>query len=492
MKLFLATFGTESNTFATYPGSMADFRDGLWCAGDIATAPPSPWSGPAKLWAEAASAKGWTVCQGLHTFAQPAGTVARAVYQQLRDSILDDLRACGPVDAVLLYLHGAMVAEGYDDCEGYLVTKIRAIVGAETKIGIELDLHAHIDQTLLDVSDLIVFFKTYPHIDHNERAQDLFDLMARLLAGEIQPEMSLFDCKTMGLFPTTPEGPMKKFVADMIAAEGNDGILSLSLNHGFPWADVPLAGAKMLAISDADPALAVVAAEKFGRYFYRIRHGAALTFTQMDDAIDIALRTGTKPVLLADVSDQTGGGAPGDTCHMVRAFLDAGIRPATFGPIWDSAAIETCFQLGVGAKSPLRIGGKSEPQSGPPLDIAAEIMFLKRDSWQENDGLEDVFIGDVAVIRCQGVDIVLTSIRTNVYTPSFFLLHGIALEDKQVIGVKNLYKHTDSFADLVREQHYVATPGVCQPDLSKLDFQRIPRPMWPFEPDPLNCDDTPV
>lgn len=488
MKVFLATFGTESNTFATYPGSLTDFRDGLWCEGDIASTPPSPWSGPAKLWLKEATAKGWTVCQGLHTFAQPAGTVSKAVYEQLRDKILDDLRDAGRVDAVLLSLHGAMVAEGYDDCEGDLVTCVRAVVGKETKIGIELDLHAHIDQTLLDVSDLIVFFKTYPHIDHNERAQDLFDLMAQLLAGKIQPEMSLFDCKIMGLFPTTPEGPMKKFVADMIEAEGKNGLLSLSLNHGFPWADVPMAGAKMLAISNADPALAAAAAEKFGRYFYRIRQGAALTFTQMDDAIKIASQHGEKPVLLADVSDQTGGGAPGDTCHMVRAFLEAGIGAATFGPIWDPAAIETCFLLGVGAKSLLRIGGKSEPQSGPPLDIDVEIMFLTRDSWQENDGLEDVFIGDVAVVRCQGVDIVLTSMRTNVYTPSFFLLHGVTLEDKQVIGVKNLYKHTDSFAALVRAQYYVATPGVCQPDLDMLDFKRIPRPMWPFDADPLNCD----
>jgi len=485
VKVFLATFGTESNTFATYPASIKDFREGLWCENGISTAIPSPWSGPAKLWRDRALASNWTVYESLHAYAQPAGTLSRRVYEETRDRILNDLRAIERVDAVLLYLHGAMVAEGYDDCEGDLVARARGIVGPDVKIGLELDLHAHIDHKLVDAADIIVLFKTYPHIDHNDRADDLFDLMQRTLAGEIDPKMTLFDCKTMGLFPTTRAGPMPEFVADMISAEGNDGILSLSLNHGFPWADVPIAGAKMLAVSDGDPKLASEMAEKFGRYFYRIRHTAALVFTPMDKAVEIAAQNSGKPILLADVSDQTGGGAPGDTCHMVRAFLDAGIERATFGPIWDPATIEICFQLGVQSKTWLRIGGKSEPQSGPPLDIEGEIVFLKRNSSQENDGMEDVAIGDVAVIKCRGVEIVLTSIRTNVYSPGFFTQHGISLSDKQVIGVKNLYKHTDIFAPLVQEQYYVATPGVCQPDFSLLEYKKLPRPIWPLDGEPL-------
>lgn len=485
VKVFIATFGTESNTFATYPASKADFLDGLWCENGISNAIPSPWSGPATLWRDRALASNWIVQESLHAYAQPAGTLSCRVYEEARDRILEDLRTTGPVDALLFYLHGAMVAEGYDDCEADLVGQARAIVGPDVKIGLELDLHAHIDHKLVDVADIIVLFKTYPHIDHNDRADDLFDLMKRTLAGEIDPKMSLFDCKVMGLFPTTRAGPMPKFVADMIAAEGNNNILSLSLNHGFPWADVPIAGAKMLAVSDGDPKLASDMAEQFGRYFYNIRRTAALEFTAMEKAIAVAAQNKGKPVLLADVSDQTGGGAPGDTCHMVRAFRDAGIDSAAFGPIWDPAAIAICFQLGLGAKSWLRIGGKAEPQSGPPLDIEAEVIFLKRNSSQENDGMEDVPIGDVAVVKSSGIEIVLTSIRTNVYSPSFFTQHGITLSDKQVIGVKNLYKHTDIFAPLVREQYYVATPGVCQPDFNLLEYKKLPRPTWPLDENPL-------
>ncbi len=488
MKVFISTFGTESNTFATYPTSLTNFRRSRWYENGIDNTASGPWAGPAKLWHAQATQRGWTICESLHTFTEPSGTVSRAAYEEIRDRILADLRECAPVDAVLLFLHGAMVADGYDDCEGDLATRVRQIVGPTTKIGIELDLHAHMDHVLLDASDLIVIYKAYPHIDYNDRAQELFDLMERTLSGDIQPKMSIFDCRSMGLFPTTPEGPMKEFVADMMSAEGKNGILSLSLNHGFPWADVPLAGAKMLAIADGDSSIADAAAEEFGKYFYLIRKEAALKFTSMDKAMEIAQAPRDKPVLMADVSDQSGAGAPGDTNHLVRAYLDANISNAVFGPIWDPAAVDICFQLGVGSLSCLRIGGKFEPHSGPPLDIDAEIVFLKRDAFQESDQKEKMSIGDIAIIKSAGVEIVLSSIRTNVYTPSFFLDHGITLEDKTVIGVKNLYKHTDIFAPLVSEQLYVATPGLCQPDFDKLDFKRLPRPIWPFEDDPLGLE----
>ena len=115
-----------------------------------------------------------------------------------------------------MFLHGAMIADGYDDCEADFVTRMRDDRRHRTRIGIELDLHAHIDETIVDAADIIVIYKAYPHIDYAERADDLFKLMQRTLAGEIEPVMALFDCKTMGLFPTTREGPMVGFTAGAV------------------------------------------------------------------------------------------------------------------------------------------------------------------------------------------------------------------------------------------------------------------------------------
>src|SRR5690606_26146665 len=129
------------------------------------------------------------------------------------------------------------------------------------------------------------------------------------------------------------------------------------------------AGAKMLAIADRDPEIARRAAEDFGRRFYAIRAEATLPFVSLEDAIAEAQKPGDKPLLLADTSDQTGGGGPGDTTHMLRAFIEAGIPNATYGPLWDPLAVGICFSVGVGAKLTLRIGGKFEPHSGPCLDV---------------------------------------------------------------------------------------------------------------------------
>ena len=489
MRLFIATLGTETNTFASFPTGLDDFRRGFWNEADIGSIPGSPWAMPAQRWLAHATDLGWEVIQSLHAFAEPAGPTVRSAYETMRDRILGDLAAAGPVDAVLMFLHGAMVADGYDDCEADFVSRMRAQLdargGQNTRIGLELDLHAHIDHRLLDVTDLIVFYKAYPHIDYAERADDLFALMRRTLAGEIEPVMALFDCKTMGLFPTTRKGPMPGFVADMFAAEGKYGILSLSLNHGFPWADVPHAGAKMLAVADRDPAIAARAAEEFGRRFYAVRAEATLPFTPLADAIAEAKKPGDKPLLLADTSDQTGGGAPGDTTHMLRALIEAGINNAVYGPLWDPLAVGICMSVGVGAKLKLRLGGKYEPYSGPCLDVDAEVLHLAPNTWQDQLSNERVPIGDVAVVRVEGIEVLLNTKRSGVFSPTMFTRHGIVLEGKQVIGLKNLFRHTDIFAPLVRGQLYVATPGACPPDWQSIPFQRIPRPIWPLDPDPL-------
>jgi microcystin degradation protein MlrC len=202
------------------------------------------------------------------------------------------------------------------------------------------------------------------------------------------------------------------------------------------------------------------------------------------EAISRAQEPGDRPILLADTSDQTGGGAPGDTTYMIKAFLDAGIRDAVYAPLWDPLAVGICFAMGVGAKLRLRIGGKYEPHSGPSLDVDAEVLFLKRDAYQDQLTNERVPIGDVAVIRVEAIEILLNTRRVGVFSPTMFTHHGITLPDKKVIGLKNLYKHKDVFAPLTREQLFVATPGACPPDWKSIPFKRIPRPMWPLDDDP--------
>ena len=198
-----------------------------------------------------AEADGHTVVESLSTFAQPGGITLRAVYEELRDALLEDLKAAMPVDAVLLFMHGAMVAEGYDDCEGDTLERVRAVVGPDATIGVELDLHCHLTEAMRASADVIVIYKEYPHTDIVDRARDLYPLVVRTASKEIRPVMAYADCRIVNMWRTSRE-PVAGFVRRMEALEGRDGILSVSFGHGFPWGDVAEVGAKMLVVADGD------------------------------------------------------------------------------------------------------------------------------------------------------------------------------------------------------------------------------------------------
>ena len=255
MKVFIACLGTETNTFSSMPTGVQTFQDTMLFRGDATDHPASTFSLPLHVWRTATEERQGQVVESLAAFAQPAGLTVRRVYEGFRDEILDDLRAAMPVDIVLLSMHGAMTAEGYQDCEGDLLACVREIVGPDAIVGGELDLHCSITPKMIENADALVVFKEYPHIDVGERAAELFDICLAALRGDAKPVMAVHDCRMVGMW-RTPVEPVRGLVEDMQAAEGKEGILSVSFAHGFPWQDVPETSAKMLVIADGDAGLA--------------------------------------------------------------------------------------------------------------------------------------------------------------------------------------------------------------------------------------------
>src|SRR5215831_1240824 len=167
----------------------------------------------------------------------------------MRDEILGQLKAALPVDGVVLNLHGAMVAHGYDDCEGDILARVRALVGETCVIGIELDPHCHLTKKRCALADIVVLFKEYPHTDFAERGEEVVDLVLRTIGRAIKPVKSVFDCRMIGSFPTSIQ-PMRGLVDRIMALEGKDRVLSVSIGHCFPYADVAELGARILVITD--------------------------------------------------------------------------------------------------------------------------------------------------------------------------------------------------------------------------------------------------
>jgi microcystin degradation protein MlrC len=498
VRVFLGGIVTETNTLSPIPTGVDDWV----VVRDLADAEAG---GALEAFAQEATARGDELAFGLYAFAMPAGVTTRAAWTGLRDELLGMLQAAMPVDAVLLPLHGAMVAAAedggwVDDAEGELIARVREIVGPDVKIGVHIDLHCHLTQAMLDGSDALVIYKEYPHTDMADRARDLYALIADTVAGKIRPTMAMFDCRMMGIYPTNPQ-PMRGFVDAMMAAErgplsgGGDGVLSLSLGHGFPWGDVPDSGARFLAVTDGDPGLAASTAEAWGRRFHDLRREVAVKPLPLDAALDRALavlEAGRGPVVIADQADNAGGGAPSDATFALRRLLERRVEGAAVAMMWDPIARHLAKSAGVGARLTLRLGGKMGPASGDPLDLDVTVMGLVDglvQRWPQTEGAVDSPGGDVAHLRVHGlvgdtggpeVDVIVTTRRGQVLGLEPFTAFGITADTHRILVVKSIQHFYAAFAPIAAEVVYMAAPGAVAPIMEQIPLVRADLHKYPW------------
>ncbi|MEM7130715.1 MAG: M81 family metallopeptidase [Chloroflexota bacterium] len=485
MKIFTALLGTETNTFSPFLTGWPNFENTYLVRNGEHGDKPFSFGIPLIRWRAMAHAKGWAVAEGIATFAVPAGTTLGSVYESLRDELLAELKAAMPVDGVLLMMHGAMVAQGYDDCEGDIVQRVRAIVGPSVPIGAELDLHCHLTQMLVDNADAVITFKEYPHIDPPERAEELFGIIANAMEGKCKPVTSLYECNMIGVYHTTQE-PVKTFVAKMQALEGKDRVLSISLGHGFPWGDVADLGTRMLVVTDDDPNRGTALAKELGNEFYSMRDQVQPLYQTIDEGLDNALAASAGPVVLADVSDNSGGGAPNDSTFVLQRILERNINSVAVGCIWDPVAVQVAMEVGEGAELEMRIGGKMGPMSGDPLDLTVRVGQIARNATQRF-GEGNAKLGDsVALHLSNDVDIVLISHRTQTFHPDVFTNVSIDPTLKQILVVKSMQHFYAGFEPIATQILYLAAPGALVPDMTQIPYKRASRALWPLMLPPLN------
>ena len=480
MKIFSGSLATETNTFSPIPTGLSAYRArGYYPAGQHPDR-MQMFSGP--LWAarQRAQGKDWTLIEGLTAGATPAGITTRHAYETLRDELLDDLRRAGKVDIALFGLHGAMVADGYDDCEGDLLRRAREIVGPDAVIGAELDPHCHMTADMVESADFLVCFKEYPHTDILERAYDLVDLCVARAEGRIKPTRAVYDCEMISIMHTSRE-PMRSFVDRLLAMEGKEGVLSVSIAHGFPWGDTPDMGSKVLVYTDGDQAQAEALARALGEEIIGFREQLAPPYPGADEALDQALALNDFPVVLADSADNAGGGAPSDATFILERVLARGISDVATGPFWDPVAVQLCFEAGAGARIQLRIGGKVAPVSGQPLDLDCEILALKRDAVMTGLAGTPALLGDTAIVRSQGVTLALTTNRTQAMGTDLFTQFGVDLQAMKLIIVKSSQHFYASYSQVGRHVIYVETPGAITTDYNALPYTKRKLPKWPFK-----------
>ena len=479
MRIFAASLATETNSFSPVPTSRASFEATLYFKPGEHPDRGTLCTGPLYVARRRAKQEGFELIEGSCFWAEPSAPVSKDSYESMRDEILGQLRAAMPLDGVLLGLHGAMAAHGYDDCEGDLIARVREIVGPKAIIGVELDPHCHLTEKRVRGADIIVLFKEYPHTDFLDRAEELVTLVVKAIRRDIRPVMSLYDCRMIDLFPTTRE-PGIGFVRKMKGLEGRDGVLSVSLGHGFMQGDVPEHGARVLVVTDNKKAEGDALARTLGEEVRAKRGTWYPDHLSLDGAIDAAYAEPKGPVVVADSSDNAGGGAASDNTNIIRRLIERGMADAAVGPVWDPVAVQFCHAAGVGATLALRFGGKAAATSGAPIDADVTVIGLVRDG-KQTFGAAKIPFGDGAGIRVGGVEVALTSHRSQAFGTEIFTAVGIDLAAKRYVGVKSTNHFYAGYAPIAAKVLYCDGGGPSPLDPCNYPFRNIARPLWPHD-----------
>ena len=482
MKLLIACLATETNTFSPMPTGRNAFEATL-VTRHATQQPGNLFTAPLHEWRRMAEEKGWEVVESLSAAAQPAGTTVRAVYEGYRDEILADIKAHKP-DMLLMSMHGAMVADGYDDCEGDMMARARALMGPDKVIGLELDPHNHLTEAMLSNATLIINYKEYPHVDAPERARELFVMAADAAAGKTKPVMRAYDCRMLTLIETMKE-PAKSFVQAMKDAEGKDGILSVSLTHGFPWADVADVGAKTLVIADGSAEKAANLAKEFGHRLWDIREGLRMNYPDIGQALDIVAASNHGPIALADMGDNAGGGAPADSTFFLQEILNRGMKDIAHGIFWDPVLVAMCQDAGVGARMRVRLGGKICAESGDAVDIEATVRGI-REGMTQKLGDSDMPMGTGVWLDADGVHLIVSSIRTQNFSPSVYTDLGIDITAMKALIPKSTNHFYQNFERISPQVIHVRSPGTVTPDMTIIPFTKRDGNFWPKVENPFS------
>src|SRR3954452_19941652 len=479
MRLFYAALALEANTFLPIPTSYQAFVEKLYYPAGKHPEKSGHQTGAIGAARAAAKRDGFELIEGSCYAAPPGGAASRAAYERMRDEILDQLKAALPVDGAVFNLHGAMVAHGYDDCEGDFLERVRTLVGPKTVIGVELDPHCHLTIKRCTAADVIVLFKEYPHTDFAERGEEMVDLTLRTIRNEIKPVKSVFDCRTIQSFPTSIQ-PMRGLVDKIMALEGKNRVLSISIAHCFYYGDAPECGARIIVLMDDAKPHGDRLAEAIGRELIALREQATPPEYSVDGAIDFALSHPGGPIVIADTTDNAGGGAPSDNTTFIHRLIARGVRGAAVAPIWDPIAVRMAFDAGEGAKLPFRFGGKTAKSSGPPVDAEVEVIRCVRNAHQSFSGAV-VGLGDAASIRMGGVSAVLISTRSQGMGTDLFSNLGIDPKQQKILVEKSNQHFFSSFSLIAAQVLYAEGDGPLPRHYAGLPWRKVQRPIWPLD-----------
>ena len=419
--------------------------------------------------------------------ASPSGTIRAEVYQEFKDAILKGLIENPDIDAVVLELHGAGVAEGIYDLEGDLISAIREVVGHDMPVTAALDLHGNITPTMADNFTALLGNHLYPHTDCGERGVEAVAVAVDTVQGTMKPVTELVSLPILLPLATTDNGfPAAEMLEFAKSIEKRSGVIDCTVFHGFPYSDTPHVGVHVICTTNNDRELARSCATEMASWIWNSRHRFIRESHSPDSALSAArtvVAAGRTPVVINEISDNPGGGSPGDGTHLLAAMIEQQIPGSAFAMLYDPEAVQQVIKAGVGNKIELSIGGRHGDLHGSPLKVSAKIRTItdgRITLTHMMRGLK-LNLGPSVGIKVGEVDIVITSQPQQTFDAEIFKLHGIDPLACTVVGLKSAIHFRACFRDTAAEILTADSPGLTTIDVTNFNHLSYDGKLWPSD-----------
>lgn len=421
-------------------------------------------------------------------YAAAAGTVTRDAFETLVGEMERRLAAAGPVDGLILALHGALVVEDQSDGDGEIIARMRSILPETAPIGVSLDLHGHITPLMLQPQTFHVGYQSYPHTDMYETGERVARLMVDTLMGNRRPVMAL--AKAPVLVPAvngrTTDGPFAPVAEAARAAEASGRVLHASVFPVQPWIDVPDLGFAALVCADGDEREAARVAQELADMTKERRGDFVLDLMPLDETIAMGLSSDGM-TLVSDTGDAPTGGAAADSPAVLRALLEA---RAQDGPrqvlltLCDPAAARAAHESGPGATLTLALGYAYSVDGGDPVEVTAEVIsvtdgrYVMRDQGAHGMKIE---MGPTAVLGIGAIRVAVRSRPSMEWDTGLYLSQGLDPANAALVFVKSPSHFRVGFGPLAARILLADTPGPTRADVRKLDYRHVTRPLHPLD-----------
>jgi microcystin degradation protein MlrC len=436
----------------------------------------------------------WEPAPVIFANAAAAGPCDHAFFLELTAAMRRGLAAAMPLDGVYFCQHGAAITTEHHDPDGLMFRMAREVVGPKVPIVATLDLHANISEEMVAATDLLVGYITNPHVDMWDRGVEAAKAMRELLAGvDYHPTFIRLPLVAPSVTMLTARGPYGDLIRLGQARQAKENaIVNVTIMGGFAWADTPDNGMAIVVTSrgSAEPGRRL--ARDLAQACWADRTRYQVKLTPLDAAIGMMKelnRDRSKPPLLfADVADNPGGGARGNTTWILKAAYDAGVEDLAITPFYDEALAAEAHRLGCGARFRARFNRTETSEFSKPFAAEAVVRTLSDGVIVGRRGTgagTTMHLGPTATLQVGGIRVVVISNRTQALDPGYFESFGVAVEQMRALVVKSRGHFRAGFEPLFPPERVIEVdcPGLVSPILSRYEWKGLPRPVYPLDPE---------